>query len=126
MSKILLIGNDLRLQMTRSAVLARTPATVVYCNAIEAARSLQTDCFDMVVLCHSLTERQTLEITKMTHDKLPTATVLRVVSHISQEMPHSVTAFDATGPSDPEGLIRRTAELLRHPPSSTIPSQSGG
>lgn len=125
MSKILLVGNDLRLQMTRAAVLAQTSATVIYCNAIEAAWSLQNDCFDLVVLCHSLTERQTFEITKMTHDKLPTATVLRVISDISQEMPRSITALDATSTSDPEGLVRRTAELLRHLPPAIL-SQSGG
>lgn len=117
MSKILLVGNDLRLLMTRSAVLARTSATVVYCNAIEAARCLQNESFNLVVLCHSLTEKQISEITEMTHRILPTATVLRVVYDIWQEVPRGGTAFEATSSSDPDGLIRLTSELLRQTPS---------
>jgi hypothetical protein len=124
MSKILLVGNDLRLLMTRAAVLARTSATVVYCNAIEAAQSLQSESFHLVVLCHSLTESQIAEMTAMVHRKLPTASVLRVVSDLSQETPLGGTAFDATSPSDPDRLIRRTAELLHqgYPPAMQTPS----
>jgi hypothetical protein len=120
MSKILLVGNDFRLLTTRAAVLARTMANVVCCNTAEAAQTLQNESFDLVVLCHSLTEKQISETTEMTHLRLPTARILRVISDISQEWPRGGPAFDATSSSDPDGLIRRTSELLRQMPSPAI------
>lgn len=120
MAKILLVGNDLRLLMTRSAVLARTAATIVYCDAIEAARILENEKFNLVVLCHSLTEEQTSKIREIIHRKLPTAMVLRLVFDSSLEIARGSTPFDVTSSTDPERLLHRAAELLRQTPTSIM------
>lgn len=114
MSKILLAGNDQRLLKTRAAVLARTQASVIYCNPAEAMKQLEGESIDLIVLCHSLTEKQISDLTELTHQKLPSARILRVVSDLREERPANGNDFYATSSYDPAGLIRRTSELLQH------------
>lgn len=120
MSKILLAGNDLRLLSTRAPILAKTKASVVSCNAMEAMTILETEIFDLVVLCHSLTEKQAVEITEVVHRRLPKTRVLMIVSDISQERSDGQLAFDETSSPYPDDLIRRTSELLTAFPNHRI------
>jgi CheY-like chemotaxis protein len=122
MSKILLAGNDFRLLATRAAVLAKTPASVsvTCCNAWEAMMVLESESFDLVVLCHSLSTQQTSDITARVHQRLPKARILLVVSNIASDALHSGIKFDATSPPDPIHLIRETSELLRALPNHRI------
>jgi CheY-like chemotaxis protein len=120
MSKILLAGNDFRLLATRAAVLAKTEASVTCCNASEAMKVLESETFDLVVLCHSLTATQAAEITDRVHQRLPGTKILLVVSGVASELLYSGIPFDATSPTDPNHLIRRTSELLRALPNHRI------
>ena len=56
MPKILLVGQDVRLLETRSAVLKKTGAEVVYCVGCQVFDVVALESPDLVVLCHSLSE----------------------------------------------------------------------
>ena len=112
MSKILLAGNDFRLLATRAAVLTKTNASVTFSNAREAMQVLETEPFDLVVLCHSLSAQQAAEITERVHQRLPKARILLVVSHVASETLYSGIKFDAMTPADPIHLIKQTSDLL--------------
>jgi DNA-binding response OmpR family regulator len=120
MSKILLVGNDLRLLTTRAAVLGKTNASVVCCSAVEAMKVLETETFNLVVLCHSLEEKQAAEIIEMVHGRLPETRILMVVSDVSQEGFYKGGPFDATSSTEPNRLIQRVSELLRELPNSRL------
>lgn len=120
MPKILLVGQDFRLLATRAAVLAKTSASVVCCNAIEALTVLETEAFDLVVLCHSLSGNQISVITELVHRRWLETRILLVVSRVSQERLYNGVEFDATSLPDPNRLIRRTAELLQGLPNHRI------
>jgi CheY-like chemotaxis protein len=112
MPKILLVGQDFRLLATRAAVLAKTDASVVCCNALEAMKLLESENFALVVLCHSLAEAQAAQITDAVHRRWPKTRVLMVVSNVAQERLYRGVEFDATSLPDPNHLVHRTAELL--------------
>lgn len=112
MSKILLVGNDSRLLVTRAAVLAQTKASIACCNASEAAQALEGESFDLVVLCHSLTGKQADGIVEMVHQKLPGAKILMITSVSSQDQPSKGVVFDGVISADPAGLVSRASALL--------------
>ncbi len=120
MPKILLVGQDFRLLATRAAVLAKTHASVACCNAVEAMKVLESETFDLVVLCHSLAEKQTVEITNAVHRRWPVTRILLVVSNVGQERFYKDIAFDATSLPEPNRLIHRAAELLEGLPNHRI------
>lgn len=118
MPKILLVGQDFRLLVTRAAVLAKTHASVVSFSAVEALKVLDGERFDLVVLCHSLTEKEVAEVTETVHRQWAGTRVLLVVSSIAQE--RSYKGVDATSLPDPDRLIGCTAELLQGLPNYRI------
>ncbi|MEO8737682.1 MAG: hypothetical protein ABI380_14230 [Edaphobacter sp.] len=120
MPKILLIGQDFRLLATRAAVLAKTHASIICCNAAEGLKILEGEAFDLVVLCHSLAETQATEVTDAVHRRWPGTRILMVVSDVSIERLYKGIEFDATSSPDPNRLIRRTSELLERLPNHRI------
>lgn len=120
MPKILLVGQDSRLLETRAAVLAKIKATVVCQEPAESLEILEREIFDLVVLCHSLTEKQVGEVTDVVRRRWPKTKILLVVSNLSQERFHKGIEFDATSSPEPNRLIRRTAELLGKIPQFPI------
>ncbi len=56
MAHILAVGLDTALLTTRGLVLLRTGADVLTCGPEHALKLLQTNFFDIVVLCHTLPE----------------------------------------------------------------------
>ena len=71
MLKILLAGSDSRLLETRAAVLSKTGAAVVFRNANRDVRGPGSRQFDLVVLCHSLTELEMAVIADKVHRENP-------------------------------------------------------
>jgi DNA-binding response OmpR family regulator len=69
MRAILTISHDEMLLATRAAVLRKTKAEVVAATANEAKKILKTRQFDLVVLCHSLSIEETLEIASLAHQQ---------------------------------------------------------
>jgi DNA-binding response OmpR family regulator len=124
MSKILLAGNDFRLLATRAAVLAKTKASVVCCNAVEAMTVLEREAFDLAVLCHSLTERQVADVTKRVHERLPKARILLVLSDVASESTYRGIDIDATSSANPRDLIKSASELLTTLPNHHLEEAS--
>jgi DNA-binding response OmpR family regulator len=120
MSKILLAGNDFRLLATRAAVLAKTKANVICCNAPEAMTVLEAESFDLVVLCHSLGEKQAIEITGKVRLKLPKVRILMVISDVANDVLYKGVQFDATTSPEPGSLIRHATELLEKLPNHRL------
>jgi DNA-binding response OmpR family regulator len=113
MPKILLAGSDSRLLATRAAVLSKTGAAVVFHNAIETLEVLDRDKFDLVVLCHSLTEREATVIADKVHQRIPGTKILMVTSGVDQYEVYPHRNVDATTLAEPVKLIARTMELLQ-------------
>jgi CheY-like chemotaxis protein len=112
MPKILLVGQDPRLLETRAAVLAKVQAAVICQDTTESLKILERETFDLVVLCHSLSENQADEIAGVIRRRWPRTKILLVVSNLSQERFHKAMELDGTSSPEPSRLIRRAAELL--------------
>jgi DNA-binding response OmpR family regulator len=119
MRKILAISKDERLLASRAAVLRRTNAEVVAADASEARNILKTRQFDLVVLCHSLTPAETLEIASLAHQQTIAIPILKVVSNTEFASEWTFLAPDAVASSDPRVLIDKVAELLNVSRSGT-------
>ena len=114
MRSILSISQDERLLLTRNAVLRRTDAEVIAARANEAKKILKTRRFDLVVLCHSLSPEETMEIASFAHEQTVAIPILRVAANSE---PVSEWTFVAAASSDPRILVEKVAELLSVLPS---------
>ena len=115
MRTILTISQDERLLVTRAAVLRRTKAEVIAATASEAKKILKAQKFDLVVLCHSLSIQETLEIAALAHQQTIAIPVLKVVAN------EPVSEWRLIGPdlTAPGMLVERAAQLLSVSQSGT-------
>ena len=120
MSKILLTGQDVRLLETRSAVLKKTGAEVIYCDGSQVFNVMGSERPDLVVLCHSLIEEEAEAIADKVHECCPGARVLLVVSQVISEKNYADAKFDGTSLPEPARLIKRATELLEELPSHYV------
>jgi len=112
MRTILSISQDDGLLLTRTAVLRRTDAEVIAARADEAKTILKKRRFDLVVLCHSLSPEDTLEIASLARHQTIAVPVLRVVSKTDFVSEWAFVAPDAAASCDPRVLVEKVAELL--------------
>jgi CheY-like chemotaxis protein len=117
MPKILLVGHDINLLRTRTAVLEKTGADVTFCNGADVLKLVKQEMPDLVVLCHSLREAEAEEIARAVHEHCRQAKTLMVVSNTSQERLLPNDRFDATALPEPTQLIARANELLQGLPA---------
>jgi DNA-binding response OmpR family regulator len=110
---ILLVGQDHRLLTTRAAVLKKTGAEVASCSTSEAQGFVESQSFELVVLCHSVLAGEAEMIADSAHKHSDKTRVLMVISSLSLENLGDVAKFDAVTSPDPGRLIARTTELLR-------------
>ncbi len=113
MSQILTIGNDISLLHTRGLVLEKT-GSPVYCELPESALArLQTEFFEVIVLCHTISESEKAAIRRQTSYFWPLSKIVAVeVSAISS------TADDESDicipwQRGPQALIDAVIPLLR-------------
>ena len=119
MPTILTISQDEMLLTTRAAVLRRTEAEVIAAMANEAKKILKSRKVDLVVLCHSLSKEETLEIAALAHQQTIAVPVLKVVSNADPISEWRFIAADSTAPCEPKKLVQKVAELLRGSQSGT-------
>jgi DNA-binding response OmpR family regulator len=112
MRTILAISQDERLLSTRAKVLRRANAEVIEARADEAKRILNARQFDLVVLCHSLTVEETLEIASLAHRQTIAIPILKVVSNTESASEWTFIVPDAVASCDPRVLVEKVAELL--------------
>jgi CheY-like chemotaxis protein len=113
MLTILLAGSDSRLLATRAAVLSKTGADVVFRSPIATLEALDQNAFDLVVLCHSLTQAELAMIVDKVHQKIPGTKILMVISDLDRYGLHEDGKVDATSLPEPAQLIARVKELLQ-------------
>jgi DNA-binding response OmpR family regulator len=112
MSRILLAGEDLHLLETRAAVLARTGASVLWGTSQKAELLLTSECFDLLVLCHTLSDRQREKITALANRRWPMTTVLQLVTSVCEEQTVDKSHGIRTSVCEPRRLIHRTEAIL--------------
>lgn len=117
MRTILSISQDDGLLLTRTAVLRRTDAEVIAAKPNEAKKFLQKRRFDLVVLCHSLSLQQTLEIASLAHEQTIAIPILKVVANSEPVSEWTFIPADAATSSDPRILVEKVAKLLNVSPS---------
>lgn len=122
MERILLVGVDPSLLDTRAAVLARTGADVAICHASDLPSLAQQD-FDLVTLCHTLSEDTRRSVTRTARTQWPNARILQVFSSL-RDAPAPATLADDAAPTNPAELLAHTRDLLNKTPrSDPAPSQ---
>jgi hypothetical protein len=113
MQTILLAGQDYRLLSTRAAVLKKTGANVMCCDASEALKLVESEPVDLIVLCHSLAEIEAERIAERAHSRSEGPKVLFLTLDAYQGTPYPNAKFDAMSLPDPTGLIAQATELLQ-------------
>ena len=113
MFRILLAGRDSRLLATRAAVLSKTGAAVVHCDPIETLDVLNREAFDLVVLCHTLSEEDLAVIVDKVHQKIAGAKILMVTSELDGYRMHADSKIDATSIPEPGHLVALAKGLLQ-------------
>ena len=119
MRTILTISQDKLLLATRAAVLRRTNAAVVAATATEAKKILQSRKFDLVVLCHSLSPEEMLEIAFLAHQQTIAVPVLNVIANVDPVSKWKFIAPASVVSCDPRMLVEKVAGILSVSPSGT-------
>jgi hypothetical protein len=114
MLAILLVGEDLRLLATRGAVLRRVDADVDLGRPEELKTLMSERHYDLLVLCHTLREKDVEAITELVQQRWPETQILQVVRERWMEKPLR-TGIAAFSTPEPRRLVQRTRELF--PPS---------
>jgi CheY-like chemotaxis protein len=118
--KILLIGNDFRLLATRAALLAKTGASTVCCNPAEVQKDLEGEMFDLVVLCHSLSEEDARKVVALVHQRWPEVKVFLIESSVPLEKTFDGVAIDRTISSTPHTLLEQMSAALQMLPKDGV------
>ena len=110
MGKILSVGLDRSLLFTREMVLQQTGAEVWSAGVEPALALMQSDFFNVVLLCHTLSEQDVLQISKLLDLFWPVSRVVLLgersnIGSVPPEVPSQ------TGPLT---LVEKTVRLLAH------------
>jgi CheY-like chemotaxis protein len=111
MCTILAIGQDEELLYTRSAVLRKCNAGVITARPSEAIEILKAGCFDLVVLCHTLSTEDRKRLVLLAHQQASSIQVLEVLRATEPSWEHAFSGADEMAPSNPERLIAKVIEM---------------
>jgi hypothetical protein len=114
MLAILLIGEDLRLLATRAAVLRRVDADVDLGPPEEFSTRMAARRYDLLVLCHTLREKDAETITLLAQQRWPEVQILQIVRERWMEKPLR-RGIAALSTPEPRRLVERTRELFHVP-----------
>ena len=123
MSKVLLVGEDETLLQTRAAVVRTAGVESICCKPEAALSFLSQQSFELVILCHSLSEYTCASLAYVIHEHWPATALLAVsaATNIPQvaKDPPLVTITSA----EPELLVLQVLELMhsRRPPQASRP-----
>lgn len=121
MAAILSLGEDAFLLETRAAVLRRTGAEVVSANLASALPYLETRCFDIVVLCHSVPVHLCRTLGEIIQQNWPATRLLRLSTARAWEEAEPA-GIDISSPQ-PEQLLEHTVILLGRRSPMTVKAQ---
>ena len=121
MPKILLIGNDFWLLATRAALLTKTGVSTVCCNPTEMQTGLEREMFDLVALCHSLSEESARKAVMYVHQRWPEAKIFLVESSVPLlDKTFDGVALDGTISSTPGALLEQMSAVLQALPKDRV------
>lgn len=112
MVTILSVGQDCNLLSSRAAVLMRTKAVVVNADFNNAMQALRDQRFDLVVLCHTLSTEEMIEVGRAAHELQKGARVLRVMSDTRPHAGDDYIDADDVSQSNPVSLVDKVIEML--------------
>lgn len=114
MPSILLVGADQNLLRTRAALLHKTGSHTI-CATPNSALTMQNEhrC-EVVVLCHTLSDAVGLALLRLIRERWPSTRILQLLPHRNWGTRSAAALADAVSYVEPERLIMRTNELLRH------------
>ncbi len=112
MTTILAVGQDAGLLSSRAAVLRRSRAEVITTNFRDAVKTLTDQRFDLVILCHTLSSEEMIEVGRTAHRLQSGVRVLRLVSDTLPSQQDSVVDIDDVSRSNPAILVDRVVRLL--------------
>ena len=108
---ILLLGEDLRLLATRAAVLRRVDAEVDLCRPQDCSARMNARRYDLLVLCHTLRERDAEAITQQAQQRWPNVQILQIVRERWMETAQRRGVALVSTP-EPRRLVERTRALF--------------
>jgi DNA-binding response OmpR family regulator len=112
MVTILAIGQDPGLLSSRAAVLRKSKADVITADLVDAVAALKNQRFDLVVLCHTLSTEEMMDLGRAAHRLQNGVRVLQVVSDTEPyQQDYSVDADDVS-PSNPARLVDKVIDML--------------
>lgn len=112
MLTILAVGEDFDLLRTRAEVLRKTGANVLCSTGAAALKFIAEWEFDLVVLGHSVQQKDAERISEAAHQRGSKTLVLLLVSDRMQEHEYDGINLDAKSFADPDCLIRSATSLL--------------
>ena len=111
MLAILLVGEDLSLLTTRAAVLRGVEAEVDLVQPGEFTARMMARRYDLLVLCHTLQEKDAEAITSQVMQSWPQVRILQIVRERWMEEPVR-RGVSALSTPEPKRLVERARELL--------------
>jgi CheY-like chemotaxis protein len=111
MCTILAIGQDEELLYTRSAVLRKCNAGVITARPSEAMEILKAGCFDLVVLCHTLSTEDMKKLVLLAHQQASDVQVLEVLRASEPNWERAHSGADDMSPSNPASLVAKVIEM---------------
>jgi hypothetical protein len=112
---VLCVGDDPMLNGTRAAVLRSMGMNVQQTDSSHAARLLQRDRFDLVVVCWSVVESEVERLCHAVEHCVPAPSVLRVNGLAGPENAPT-ECYDAVDGTNPKSLIAQVTKLLEIQP----------
>jgi hypothetical protein len=115
MKTILLVGEDRHILASRAWLMEKIGGKLTCCQAAEFPGCLQQQCFDLIVLCHTLDASSKTSITEEIRRLCPESRILLV---IRENHPASAEGFDIdayTGALHPAKLMQTAIALLAMP-----------
>ena len=116
------VGSDPLVLGTRNQVLRSDGHTVVSAiSADDALKVFLAGDFDLVILCHSIPERDRESLTNAIHNRSPKTPVVLVAQRVGEQDRFA----DATIENDPARLLEQLPKLLR-PSAEKYPLERRG
>jgi hypothetical protein len=112
MTTILSIGQDCGLLFSRAAVLRQAKADVITADFRDAMETLANQRFDLVVLCHTLSAEEMIELGRAAHELQKGVRVLQVVSETEPYLGDVDVNADDVSPANPATLVDKVVEML--------------
>ena len=106
---ILSVGQDPELLKTRSLVLCANGYAVESCSIGEAIQHFRAGDFDLVILCHSVPQREREHLIGLIRD-CDCSTPVLFVAAASADCPD--TLANASSPGDPQELLQSIRDVL--------------